>query len=88
MQSSRSKAGPTDLCMQTKVASDGSLLNYCDAHITGFANFKKRLDLSIEAGTLHKGSPRGAGSQTTCDDYTQSYSPLRSIAGKVPTSTY
>lgn len=83
-----SKVLPTDKCNQTKVNSDGSLLNYCDAHITGFANFKKRRELSIEAGTLKIGSPRGAVSKTPCDDYTQSHSPLRSVAGRVPTSTY
>lgn len=47
--SERQKKSPNDQCISTHIAQDGSLPNFCDPHVTGFANFKRRMELSIEA---------------------------------------
>lgn len=45
----RSKGGMNESCKLTHVQRDGSLQKYCDAKITGFVGFKKRMELSLEA---------------------------------------
>ncbi len=45
----RSKSGLNESCKLTHVQRDGSLQKYCDAKITGFVGFKKRMELSLEA---------------------------------------
>lgn len=45
----RSKSGLNESCKLTHVQKDGSLQKYCDAKITGFVGFKKRMELSLEA---------------------------------------
>lgn len=83
----RSKPGPNDSCMVTHVAKDGSLPNFCDPHVTGFANFKRRMELSIEA-TQSPAVTKGAEKRKSMVTNYQSYSPMRAVSGKVPTSLY
>ena len=72
------------------VSKDGSLPRYCDATITGFVGFKKRMELCIEGGVQHPKSPKitkGSG-KTSVGSYSNSFSPLKAMAPKVPPSLY
>ena len=79
-------------CSQSIVARDGSLPRYCNSTITGFVGFKKRMELSLEASNLHPISPdtthRAGGVKTSLGLKSESFSPLKSVAPKVPQSLY
>jgi hypothetical protein len=72
------------------VSKDGSLPRYCDATITGFVGFKKRMELSLEGGDQHSKSPNitKGGGKTSVGSFSNSYSPLKAMAPKVPPSLY
>ncbi|TNV81355.1 hypothetical protein FGO68_gene8165 [Halteria grandinella] len=95
--SARQRKSPRDQCMLTHIAKDGSLPNYCDPHVTGFANFKRRMELSIEAtanklvqgenATPQSSAFRMIQNKSTIGNY-QSNSPMRAVAGRIPSTTY
>jgi len=61
LASSRQKASSKDQCLIGHVSHDGSAPRYCDAKITGFSSFKRRVELSLEGQTQPRGHKSALG---------------------------
>ena len=85
--SSRQRVSKEDQCLIGQGSHDGSPPRYCDAKITGFTSFRKRVELSLEGGHP-RGHKSALGHNPKQEGTTKTYSPLRAVAPKIPKATY